>query len=253
MATTSPTGGTRGRDEDATEFAYRMLRSDILNGALTPGSTLSQAQLARDLGISRTPLREALRRLAAEHLVSGNFNQRMRVSELDLEDLDQIYAMRIALEPVAVRATLPLDRPSRTALSRQLAKMAAAIEDRDLERFRREHRDFDMGIIAGTGTRMRTLLATLWDQAERYRLAYLTNEGVAGEDTLLERLRVSQEEHEAILKAALTDDVEACTNALVTHLERTVKLLFLDTVSVPKPQLSQAAAERHVTGTTRLP
>lgn len=97
--------------------------------------------LAARLGISRTPLREALRRLIAEGLVTGDFNRRMRVSELDLEDFDQIYAMRFALEPVGIQVTIPMltDR-ERSELTCEAERMEAAEEAADRESFRRAHR-----------------------------------------------------------------------------------------------------------------
>ena len=92
---------------DAVAAAHARLRRLIIRGAIAPGSELSQVELARRVGVSTTPLREALRRLEAEGLVDSRHNRRPRVRPLDVEELDSIYAARIMLEGLALRLTVP--------------------------------------------------------------------------------------------------------------------------------------------------
>lgn len=234
-----PDGDEPPRSEDTVQFAHDLLRDDILTGALHPGAVLSQVQLAARLGISRTPLREALRRLIAEGLVTGDFNRRMRVSELDLSDFDQIYAMRFALEPIGIRATVPvLTDPERTELTRAVERMDTAVAAGDREAFRLAHRAFHLGLTSRTGPRMSTTLAELWDHSERYRLRYLHQDGPDGDGTTAARLRLSQTEHRAILQAALSGDVAACTAHLVDHLQRTLAAVFQEAAPPPAPRLA---------------
>lgn len=226
------------RSEDTVQFAHDLLRDDILTGGLHPGAVLSQVQLAGRLGISRTPLREALRRLIAEGLVTGDFNRRMRVSELDLADFDQIYAMRFALEPIGIRATIPvLSNSERTQLTDAVERMDTAVAAGDREAFRLAHRAFHLGLTSRTGSRMSAMLAELWDHSERYRLRYLHQDGPDGDGTSAARLRLSQTEHRAILQAALSCDVEACTAQLVNHLQRTLAAVFQEAAPPPVPRL----------------
>lgn len=235
--------GTVARTEDTAHFAYKTLRGDILTGDLAPGALLSQVQLAKDLGISRTPLREALRQLITEHLVTGDFNRQMRVSELQLGDVDQIYAMRLALEPIGVRATVPLlDEDAQVALIGHVEHMSEAIDDTDLSRFRIEHRAFHLGLTAGSGPRICNLLADLWDQSERYRLAYLHHDYADRHSASAERLRLSQDEHRTMLTAAVASDATRCSAALVGHLQRTVESLFTESKLPPRPRLAGLAA-----------
>ena len=244
--TVQPLGGAwePERTEDSMQFVYGTLRDRILDGDLEPGAVLSQVRLARQFGISRTPLREALRRLVAEALVTGDFNRRMRVSELNLDDLDQIYAMRIALEPVGVAATLPLTDPARrVALADSVDRMGEAIATLDLELFRREHRVFHLGLTAGGGARLHGLLGDLWDHSERYRLAYLQHDYAERDSASAERLRTSQAEHRGILAAALAGDADACSEALVAHLQRTVDVVFRESMRVPRPRVASFAVE----------
>src|SRR2546427_230162 len=90
----------------AIPYLHTYLRECILDGTLTPGTKLSQVSLARQLGVSRTPLREVLRMLQEEGLVEIEPNQRTRVSGLDPQELDDIYASRILLETLALSMTL---------------------------------------------------------------------------------------------------------------------------------------------------
>ena len=85
---------------------HAYLRECILDGTLTPGTKLSQVSLAKQLGVSRTPLREVLRMLQEEGLVEIEPNQRTRVAGLDPQELDDVYASRILLETLALSMTL---------------------------------------------------------------------------------------------------------------------------------------------------
>jgi DNA-binding GntR family transcriptional regulator len=86
----------------AIPHVHAYLRECILDGTLTPGTKLSQVSLARQLGISRTPLREVLRMLQEEGLVEIEPNQRTRVAGLDPQELDDVYASRILFETLAL-------------------------------------------------------------------------------------------------------------------------------------------------------
>lgn len=228
--------------EDSVTPAYERLRAAILTGSLAPGQPVSQTRLAADLGIGRGPLREALNRLAAERLVTGDFNHQMRVSALDLDDFDQIYEMRIALEPVGVAATVPTLGPSAaTQLTELILAIDKAIESDDAEAFRKHHRSFHLGLTAGAGKRIHGVLADLWDHSERYRISYLhRNDGRSASATGA-RLRLSQIEHRQILDAALVGDADACSAALVAHLQRTLKVVFAEATEAPRIRVAPEA------------
>ena len=84
------------------------LRQMILDGTVPPGTVLSQVQLAQVIGVSRTPLREALRMLQEEGLVLAEYNHRVRVADIDIGELEYFYASRIMLESLAISLTVPL-------------------------------------------------------------------------------------------------------------------------------------------------
>ena len=216
------------RIEDSARLAHDTIRDEVLTGRLQPGAVLSQVQLATRLGISRTPLREALRRLAAEGLISGAFNRRMRVSDLDLDDFDQIYAMRFALEPIGIRATIgALTADDRARLVHAVDAMDAAITDDDREGFRIAHRAFHLGLTSHAGPRLHGTLAELWDHSERYRFRYL-HPDVPGDAATAARLRMAQTEHRAVLAAMLAGDAPTCVAHLAEHLRRTLDAVLQD-------------------------
>lgn len=90
-------------DQDAprrtTQDAYAAIRGQILRGERAGGEWLREGELAASLGVSRTPVREALRRLAAEGLVRHEPNRGVRVESWSLSDLDEIFSLRSLLEP----------------------------------------------------------------------------------------------------------------------------------------------------------
>ncbi|UIE38123.1 GntR family transcriptional regulator [Leptodesmis sichuanensis] len=92
------------RNQPLKEQAYQALRKMILSGELTPGQRLVEAQLARDLQVSRTPIREALGQLQRESLVVANAEHGLQVATFSAEDAAQLYECRIALEQVSVIA-----------------------------------------------------------------------------------------------------------------------------------------------------
>ncbi|OKH30764.1 transcriptional regulator [[Phormidium ambiguum] IAM M-71] len=92
------------RNQPLKEQAYQSLRKMILSGELAPGQRLVEAQLARDLQVSRTPIREALGQLLRESLVMTDGDQGLKVATFSAEDAAQLYECRIALERVSVTA-----------------------------------------------------------------------------------------------------------------------------------------------------
>jgi DNA-binding GntR family transcriptional regulator len=104
----------------AAEHAYRSIRDQILSGERPGGEWLREGDLARIIGVSRTPVREALRRLAAEGLVTHEPNRGVQVQVWSVEDLDEIFSLRSVLEPwgcglAATNGTADLDALSALA------------------------------------------------------------------------------------------------------------------------------------------
>jgi DNA-binding GntR family transcriptional regulator len=124
----------------AAEQAAQSLRDEILSGAIASGTRLGEADLAGRLSVSRTPIREALSRLAAEGLVELQPNRGARVATWSTEQLREIFELRLRLEPYAVRIAVPhLTGDQLTELDELAAEMSRVDRDRLVELNRRFH------------------------------------------------------------------------------------------------------------------
>ena len=207
----------------STQHAYDELRRKILQGELAPGATFSQVQLANQLGVSRTPLREAVRLLQMEGLLCADPRRRVRVSPLSTQDFEDLYAIRIALESLAVRLTVPqLSEAELAETKLAFLEWSAAVSQGDLAAWRESHRRFHFSLYAHAGTRLVEQLGDLWDHAERYRLLQWTH---AGDQTQLARL--AHRDHAAILEAAQHRDAVLCARRMAEHLARTALMTIV--------------------------
>lgn len=240
LSSSPPTTASEPAAVDNVQRAYQWIRDQILTGQVSPGSVVSQVRLAEQLKISRTPLREALRHLTAEGLIISDFNRRIRISELDLADFDEIYAMRLALEPIGVRTTVPtLTSEQKDQLRQHVAMMEVAIEREDLQMLRIHHKGFHLGLVQQAGWRLNNTITELWDHSERYRRAYMHLDGQEPDEALVyERFRISQEEHENILEAALAGESAVCSHRLVGHLQRTVEVVYQEATRANQPTMT---------------
>lgn len=193
---------------------HDQLREAILRGELEAGAPISQVKLAREMGVSRTPLREAIRLLQREGLVDGEPNKRIVVAPFSVEDMEELYALRITVEALGVRLTVPLLSEEELAtLDGSLTQMAYFAEREDYERYSIPHREFHAGLVAKSGARIVTLLAQLSDHCERYRRLHTTQAPHAWEK--------GAREHREILDACIARDADTAAVRLAEHLSHT--------------------------------
>ncbi len=205
------------------EHAYEALRGQILIGELAPGSTFSQVQLALQLGISRTPLREAVRRLQTEGLLRSEHNRRVRVSPLSTRDFEELYCIRIALDSLAIRISVPQLSADELDEAREMLELTtASAETGNLDGYREPHRRFHLGLYRHAGKRLLAQVEDLWDHAHRYRLLY---ERQGADRTQL--MQMANREHAGILEAAGARDADACARRLAAHLARTALMTMI--------------------------
>jgi DNA-binding GntR family transcriptional regulator len=192
------------------------LRHAIVTGQLAPGGVATQTQLAERFGVSRTPLREALRMLELEGLIVREPNARFRIAGLSLDDIEQLCVMRISLETAAVRITVPqLTNADHAELEGLLAQIDRYALVGDWEGFERPHRDFHMKITSGVGPSYTEQLVRLFTHGTRYRRAYgkiVTAKG---------RAAVSQAEHREILDAIEAYEPERAAAVVAIQTART--------------------------------
>lgn len=128
---------------------YQTLRGHLRDGTIVSGQPLQEVQLAEKLGVSRTPVREALARLASEGLLASD-GRSFVVPSLSLEDVDDIYEVRFLIEPAALRrvAELTTDLAVRAPIDEAVAAAAVAYKANDADAFREANIRFRNAWIA---------------------------------------------------------------------------------------------------------
>jgi DNA-binding GntR family transcriptional regulator len=203
--------------ELSTEVVHDRLRSAILRGEFDPTVPLSQVQLAARLGVSRTPLREALRMLQREGLIDSEPNRQVRVAEMSVADLEQLYAARVLTEALAVRLTVPaLTAQDVAELKAELHRMIE-LKGHNLDVWEASHRRYHGLLGKYAGERITRLASELSDHTERYRRVYLAEPRVWS---------AAAEEHTAIFQACASGSAAEASTQLARHLARTALTLI---------------------------
>jgi DNA-binding GntR family transcriptional regulator len=188
---------------------YLELRQRILGAALAPGVALNQEQLAAELGVSTTPLREALRRLESEGLVMLLAHREAIVAPLDPGELAAVYEVREDLDPLA--AGLAAERHTdaeATAIRRALARAAKPGREDRMSVNRRYHASI---YGACHNPVLVETLDALWDRSDRYRRAV----GFMATEPAI------QDEHVAIAEAVLARRAKESADLMRSHIRRT--------------------------------
>ena len=205
----------RPRFRTATEFVEAAMREAILAGVLPAGAPLRQEDLATAFGVSRMPVREALRQLEARALVEFHPHRGAVVAAISAEDSADIGTIRIALEPAALRLSLPrLTAEDLTLAADLLAEMDG---EADPGRMGELNRRFHM---------------TLYARAGRPRLLALVEQHLAAADRYLRFQFValgyqsrSQDDHYALLAACRDGDADAACAIVIDHVTAAEKEL----------------------------
>ena len=160
------------RSSSIRHHVLRQLRSAILSGDLEPGERLNESQIARQMGISRGPVREAILALEQEGLAKSEHRRGSYVTEVDVQSFSELIDLRILLETHAARlATATCTPAGCSELQRIIEQMRTASRAEDVESVVDRDLDFHRAICNLLGNR---LLAQMWEQlAGRLRLAIL--------------------------------------------------------------------------------
>lgn len=151
--------------------AYAEIRARILACDLTPGSVIDQDLVADWLGSSTTPVREALRRLDAEGLVSLRAHSDVRVAPVSIEEFREFHAIRLGLEPIAAEQTAMLASEAQIDAIRAAREASASDQSVELELDR--SRSFHRAIYSASGNQTMTgILDSIWDRVGRYRVIF---------------------------------------------------------------------------------
>ena len=197
-------GSSQGRD------AYERLIADIRTGQLRPGDRLTETDLAERLGISRTPVREAIRMLESDGLVDHQPRSGARIRRLDMAEVTELYEMRAVLEGTAARFA------ARAAYDSELAELEAinaemAAAGGKPERLYHANRQFHRVLMNAARNRF------LWRSVEAVQKTLL----ILGRSTMEEadRAQAAVAEHAAVLAALRAHDGDAAESAMRRHIE----------------------------------
>lgn len=217
MAQQSTKSGDRPVDR-----VYEELLDRIVRGVLSPGTRIVEREIAERLGVSRTPVREAVRRLQSEGLLIANTAEKYArpvVAALTREDARELHDIVARLEAVAARraAELPADR--REAIARELSARNHAflegslVEDVDPGKLvELDHAFHAVYVNAVAGPRLMALRKAAKPQIARYAWSYASQ--------ILERIPESVAEHEVIIEAIRAGDAKRAEQAVVANWDR---------------------------------
>ena len=215
---------------------HEYLRRLILDGEIPNGASISQVELAERLGVSRTPLREAMKMLQAEGIVQSEHNRRTHVTALDVGDIDTVYGSRVLLEATGVLVTVPrLDQSRIKELAEAVQEMRKHASDTNAETWARAHRRFHRVLIPEAGREFARTLSTYFDRAERFRRTFQSEEIQGG-------VRL-QEEHEAILRACRAKDASKAASLVAKHSARAALTLMAQIAPEREPTLVRTALQ----------
>lgn len=194
------------------ELVFESLREAIITAQLKPGERMMEIQLAEEMGVSRTPVREAIRKLELEGLVVMVPRKGAYVAGLSLKDIADVFEIRRALEGLA--AELAADRITEDELEkleRYLVIIAEEIEGGDIEKVVETDTQFHTLLYeASRNSRLSQTISNLREQIQRFRTTSLSYPG---------RMKEALEEHRKIVEAISVRDGEAARLIAMEHIE----------------------------------
>jgi DNA-binding GntR family transcriptional regulator len=201
------------RENVASHRIADRLRTAILDGSYLPGERIRQEDEAARSGASRIPVREALRMLDAEGLVTLVANSGAWVSKLTLDECVETYLIRERLEPLLLRRSM--DNLHDAAVDR-LAALAAEMEaGTGVEAFMRADREFHLASYAGAASgETWQIIHRMWNTTQHYRREFTRLVSGSG-------LSVTHLEHRLLLDSVRRRDADDAERVLVTHIRRT--------------------------------
>lgn len=196
------------RPQTVAEQVAGILREAIANGSLKAGTALRQDELAARFGFSRMPIRDALRQLEVEGIISIHPTRGAFVAEIDCTEIRDIYAVREILEVAALRLSCA------NLTDRTLSEAASVLDQIDVEpdvgRWGTLNRVFHVALYSACGNaRLLSLIEAQHNAGDRYVRIVLSNAGYRAE---------SQSEHRKLLAACRKRDVERAVILLTKHL-----------------------------------
>lgn len=189
------------------------LKKEILKGKYPPGTRIRQEDIADEFKASRSPVREALRILEADGLVTLVANTGAWISELSLSDCEELYQIRERIEPLMLRMSLPNLTDEHISMLMTIQKQLEEVKS--IEDFLELDRQFHLLTYEGTSTMLLgPMVERLWNTTQHYRRAY-------SKMLALEGFKAAHLEHALLLNAIGRRDVDDAERVLFGHIRRT--------------------------------
>lgn len=194
------------------EIVFETLREAIINGVLEPGERLMEIQLAEEMGVSRTPVREAIRKLELEGFVVMIPRKGAYVSGISMKDIADVFELRAALEGLAAGlAAERITEEELDQLERMLVKIGDCVQNNDLEQLIELDTEFHATLFkASRNERLVQITSNLREQVQRFRTTTLSTPG---------RLKFTLQEHKKIVEAVSERNVELAKALASEHIE----------------------------------
>ena len=194
---------------------YRQVLDRISTGTLAPGTRVKDTHLAGELGVSRTPVREALLQLAREGVLAADMGRGFRVQPLDRVEMEETGAILAALEGLALTLSGDIPREQLAQLSELDRELSAIRGDpnRCIDLDQQWHRTLIQGC---PNTRLLSMISSLWQVPRRYMRAFLRDAG---------RVSLSTQHHSRIIEALRRNDREAALQRFSHHWQRGIEEL----------------------------
>ena len=212
----------------AHQLVLETLRRAILTGKIAGGTRLVQSDIAAQLQVSTTPVREALRDLATEGLIKLDAHRGAEVKSLNREEVAEIYRLRRVLEPEAMR--LAIERISDEQIDAAAAIQERADEEVDTAAWvELNHAFHNVFVVAARSPRLAGILQALHDAAGMYIAATLVRDD--------HRRDEANREHHELLDAARRRDARAAIEVQLGHVQRTMEAI--EHIVAPAGSLSE--------------
>ena len=208
------------------DVVFKKLRNEILLGQLKPGERLMEIHLAQRLGVSRTPIREAIRKLELEGLVTMIPRRGAEVAQISEKNLKDVLEVRAALERLAVRlACERMDQEAVAELGTACDHFAEVTGTKDMAAITQADVELHDVIIRSTGNRkLLLMISNLSEQMYRYRFEYI-------KDASYHSLLI--EEHQRIYRAIADRDADRAEKEIERHIENQLQTI-MEHLNFPK-------------------
>lgn len=195
------------------DVVFESLRKAIVEGSLKPGQRLMEVQLAEQLGVSRTPVREAIRKLELEGFVIMLPRKGAYVADMSVKDIVDVLEVRAALEGLAANlAAERMEEKEIEELKKVSEDLNEAMKERNLDEILKKDVEFHQCIFESAGNKKLTqMINSLWEQVYRFRAGYMSDQSA---------MSGIREEHEQLINAIIRGEGEEASKCAKEHIER---------------------------------